>query len=144
MVEKKSIAVLTAASGASIAQTFILREYVDKTYGPIPGLEVLGGFGTYSALGGLVGGGIATAAGLVSVLTGKITTNETIQLGLLGYGIPALTGGVLSGVFPAVPAVGLRAPATQIKLKAAGVPTRQVAPTSRVAAPVKSGTMLRA
>ena len=51
-------------------------------------------------------------------------------MGLIGYGIPALSGGVLSGLFP-VP-LGLRAPAgaqlnkaapntqMQIKLKSAG------------------------
>lgn len=130
MLKKKTIAVLTAGAGAGIAQTFVLREYVDKVYGKIPGLDALGGFGTYSAMAGIVGGGITTALGLVSVLTGKITRNETIQIGLIGYGIPALSGGILSGVFPH-PAVELglrlRAPgtsATQIKLKSAGIPNK--------------------
>ena len=133
MTNKKSIAVLTAASGASIAQTFVLREYVDKVYGPVPGLEALGGFGTYSSLGGIISGGAATALGLVSVLTGKITRSEMVQMGLIGYGIPALSGGVLSGLFPAItiPGARLRAPAGRVTLKSAGVQGAQV---TRVAA----------
>jgi len=112
MLNKKSAAVVVAGSGAGLAQVFVLREFVDKEYGKIPGLEGLGGFGTYSAIGGIVGGGVTTALGLVSILTKKITKNETIQLGLISYGIPALSGGILSGLFPH-PAVGLklRAPA---------------------------------
>ena len=127
-MEKKTIAVMTAGSGVGLTQTFILREYVDKEYGLIPGLEGLGGFGTYSAIGGIVSGGITTALGLVSVLTKKITRNETIQIGLISYGIPALSGGILSGIFPH-PAIGLRlkAPARgpaagNIKLKYVGNP----------------------
>ena len=135
MVSKKSMAVVVAGSGAGLAQTFILREYVDKTYGLIPGLEGLGGFGTYSAIGGIISGGVTTALGLVSILTRKITTNETIQLGLIGYGIPALSGGILSGLFPHpdVPIAGrVKAPARggSIQLKSAGpgrVGTGQVA-----------------
>lgn len=134
MIEKKSIAVMTAGAGVGIAQTFILREYVDKEYGLIPGLEGLGGFGTYSAMGGLISGGITTVVGLISVLTGKITRNETIQIGLIGYGIPALSGGILSGIFPH-PAVGLRlraparppgAPGMQLRTPGPGQPARQV------------------
>lgn len=101
MVEQKSIGVAIGLAAVGSSQTYILREYVDKTYGKIPGLEGLGGFGTYSAMGGIISGGITTALGLVSVLwKGKITTNETVQLGLLGYGIPALSSGVMSGLFP--------------------------------------------
>ena len=129
VMEKKTIAVMTAGSGVGLTQTFILREYVDKEYGLIPGLEGLGGFGTYSAIGGIVSGGITTALGLVSVLTKKITRNETIQIGLISYGIPALSGGILSGIFPH-PAIELRlkpparAPAGlgNIKLKYVGNP----------------------
>ena len=99
-MEKKTIAIMTAGLGAGTAQTFILREYVDKTYGLIPGLEGLKGFGTYSAIGGLISGGATTVLGLVSVLTGKITDNENIQMGLISYGIPALSGAILSGLFP--------------------------------------------
>lgn len=134
MATKKSIAVMTAGAGAGVAQTFILREYVDKVYGPIPGLDVLGGFGTYSALGGVVTGGITTAAGLLSVLTGKITRSETVQLGLLGYGIPALGGAILSGLFPV--AVGLRARVPGVRLKTVGVPTVARPPNAARAAGV--------
>lgn len=140
MVEKKSIAVMTAGSGVGIAQTFILREYVDKKYGQIPGLEGLKGFGTYSALGGIISGGITTGLGLVSVLTGKITRNEMIQMGLIGYGIPALSGGILSGLFPAItiPAARVRAPARgAIQLKSAGL--NRAAPGARVGAGQAAG-----
>lgn len=130
MITKKNAAVVVASSGAGLAQTFILREYVDKAYGKIPGLDGLGGFGTYSAMGGIIAGGITTGLGLVSVLTGKITRNETIQLGFIGYGVPALSGGILSGLFPvtvtpAPPGGRLRAPAGlargAIQLKSAGI-----------------------
>lgn len=149
MLEKKSIAVMTVGAGAGLAQTFILREYVDKEQGLIPGLEGLGGFGTYSAMAGIIGGGITTALGLVSVLTGKITKNETIQIGLIGYGIPALSGGILSGLFPH-PAVGLRfktpsRPAGQqaggnVTLRSPGNPKQQPA---RPAQPAQPGIPLR-
>lgn len=110
MINKKTAAIVVASVGTGSAQTFILREYVDKTYGLIPGLEGLKGFGTYSAMGGIISGGITTGLGLVSILTGKITRNESIQTGLIGYGIPALSGGILSGLFPhpSVPIAGLR------------------------------------
>lgn len=148
MIEKKSIAIMTAGAGAGIAQTFILREYVDKEHGLIPGLDGLGGFGTYSAMGGIISGGITTGLGLVSVLTGKITTNETIQLGLIGYGIPALSGGILSGLFPhpAVPGLTLRAPARPARPPAAQVtlrPTGQVAPGGQVAPSQSNAIPLR-
>jgi len=100
MVEKKTVGILVTSLGVGSAQTYILREYVDKVHGKIPGLEGLGGFGTYSAMGGIIAGGITTVAGLVSFLTKKITKNVNIQMGLIGYGIPALSGGILSGVFP--------------------------------------------
>lgn len=135
MVEKKSIAIMTAGSGVGIAQTFILREYVDKTHGLIPGLEGLKGFGTYSAIGGIISGGVTTALGLISVLTGKITRNEMIQMGLIGYGIPALSGAILSGLFPHpdVPIAGLRAPARGgIQLKSAGL--NRASPGTRIGA----------
>lgn len=127
---------MTAGAGTGIAQTFILREYVDKVYGPVPGLDALGGFGTYSALGGLIAGGVTTVAGLVSVLTGKITSNEAVQLGLLGYGIPALSGGVLSGLFPV--AGGLRAAPT-IRLTTVA-PTKAAATITKASATITKAT----
>ncbi|GAI55353.1 unnamed protein product [marine sediment metagenome] len=121
------MAVVATSSSGGIVQTWILREYVDKEYGLIPGLEGLGGFGTYSAIGGILSGGITTGLGLISILTKKITKNETIQLGLIGYGIPALSGGILSGLFPHPEVPGLRlkpagGPAGNIKLQYAGIP----------------------
>lgn len=102
MVTKREAGALVASSAVGTAQTPLLREYVDKRY-PTTRIAALKGFGTPSSLTGTVGGGILTLAGVYSVMTGKGIRGPAAQAAAMGYGVPALVGGVLSGVFPAIP-----------------------------------------
>lgn len=102
MVTKREAGALVASSAVGTAQTPLLREYVDKKY-PTKRIVALKGFGTPSSLTGTVGGGFLTLAGVYSVMTGKGIRDLATQAAAMGYGVPALVGGVLSGVFPAIP-----------------------------------------
>ncbi|MDI6860219.1 MAG: hypothetical protein QMC85_06965 [Methanocellales archaeon] len=106
MVTKSEAGAITVGATIGTAQTPLLREYVDKKY-PDKRITALKGFGTPSSLAGTVGGGLLTLAGLYGVTTGKGIRTSTSQAAALGYGVPALVGGLLSGIFPAIPAPGL-------------------------------------
>jgi len=102
---------LPAGVGAALgpAQTFLLREYVDTpmandflngkttTY---PFIKPLGGFGTPSALAGIVGGIIGLGLGYIGVKKGKVVKTFNGQLALITYGASALTSGLFSGIYP--------------------------------------------
>jgi len=102
---------LPAGVGAALgpAQTFLIREYVDTpmandflngkttTY---PFIKPLKGFGTPSALAGIVGGIIGLSLGYVGAKKGKIIKTFNGQLALITYGASALTSGLLSGLYP--------------------------------------------
>jgi hypothetical protein len=102
---------LPAGVGAALgpAQTFLLREYVDTpmandflngkttTY---PFVKPLKGFGTPSALAGIVGGIIGLSLGYVGAKKGKIIKTFNGQLAMITYGASALTSGLLSGIYP--------------------------------------------
>lgn len=92
--EAAGIAVGGAIAGA---QTLLLREYVDKPKGIL--IPRLGGFGTASALGGIILGIGTIAYGSYRVTKG----GNAIAAGLLGYGFPALVGGIISGLHPVPP-----------------------------------------
>lgn len=91
-------------------QTFVLREFVDipmaktflkNTSGTPPLLMAqLAGFGSVSALSGIVAGGAALVIGLVGMLKGKVIKKTSVSAGLASYGAVALSTGVLSGAFP--------------------------------------------
>lgn len=102
MVTKSEAGAIVIGTTIGSAQTPLLREYVDKKY-PDKRVEMLKGFGTPSSLTGTSLGFIATVAGLVGVVSRKGITKSEMQAGALSYGLPALVGGVLSGVFPAIP-----------------------------------------
>ena len=111
MNTETKIAGAAAAGGAiGAAQTALLREFLDndlaKTFlkntssSPPLLMKQLSGFGSPSALVGLVGGAVGLAIGLASLIKGRITRSLTVSAVLVGYGTTALLTGVLSGFFP--------------------------------------------
>lgn len=78
------------------AQAFVIREFVDKrSLAPI--IPQLGKYGSASCVAGIGLGGVATAAGLASLLYGKGIRDERTARALVAYGVPALVTGALSG-----------------------------------------------
>ncbi len=104
-METKVLAAGAVGAGIGAAQTPLLRQYVDSNNPTL--VESLGGFGSPSALAGIIGG----IAGLVIGAVGKSRKNgvqrysDSVVMGATDYGITALVGGALSGAFPAVPPV---------------------------------------
>lgn len=91
-------------AGAGAVQTPLLRQFVDKKY-PLTNIPSLKGFGTLSALAGMIGGGVGMAVGAVGMSRGKDGRQRLADVYVepaLDYGITALLGGILSGLYPAV------------------------------------------
>lgn len=113
----KKLAIIGGSATIGAAQTFVLREYVDKTNGVI--VPQLGRFGTASALAGIILGGISTLLGALNFfgMDRKISfvphVGRDLQLALLGYGIPALTSAILTAQFTSVQAQPTAAPASR-------------------------------
>jgi len=129
---KAEIVIVGAAIGT--AQTFVLREFADKIYGPIiPGI---GAWGNPSVVAGIGAGGIATILGVLGLLgKGPITSEDTIGA-CLSYGVPALIGGIFSALYPVTapapspPTAGLKAPAL-VSPKVVPAKTVPAAPTPK-------------
>ena len=93
-------------------QTALLREYADSplatnflknTSGTPPVLMAqLKGFGSVSALAGIIGGTIGLIIGALGVFKRKVIRNMTFASAMFGYGLSALFTGVLSGALPTV------------------------------------------
>lgn len=91
-------------------QTALLREYADNsmatgflknTSGTPPFLmKQLKGFGSPSAFIGIVAGAVALVVGLAGMLKRKIIHHDGLAAGLTGYGVTALTTGLISGALP--------------------------------------------
>lgn len=103
--------IITMGVGAAIgsAQTFILREDVDRNRQPL--IPQLGQWGTASCVIGIGTGLLATIAGVAGALYGVGLKNPRLQLAAVSYGIPAIVTGVASGYFqPPVRVVRLPTP----------------------------------
>lgn len=104
--------ILPATLGSAMGpiQTFMLREYVDtpqannflngKTTTKPLLVKQLKGFGTASALGGIIGGVVGLGLGLYAAKSGKILRTFNEQIAALTYGASALTSGIMSGIYP--------------------------------------------
>ncbi len=105
------VAGLTAAGAVvGAVQTSLLRQFADipmaqaflkNTSGTPPLLmSQLKGFGSLSALVGIIGGIAGLAIGLAIVLKGAISRSVELGAVLVGYGSTALFTGLLSGLYP--------------------------------------------
>jgi hypothetical protein len=92
----QDVLIEVGAAVVGSAQTFALREFVDKK-SLTPIVPQLGKYGTASCIAGVGVGGIALAVGLASVMFGKGIKDERIARALIAYGAPALVTGALSG-----------------------------------------------
>ena len=98
-----------ACAAVGTAQTFILREYVDKNYAPL--IPQLGQWGMASTVIGIGAGIVATVAGLAGMFYNVGLRNPKHQLAALSYGVPAIVSGVAAGYFqPPARIVRLPAP----------------------------------
>ncbi|MGC9123784.1 MAG: hypothetical protein ACP5IB_06950 [Thermoplasmata archaeon] len=141
--------ILPATLGSAIGpvQTFMLREYVDtpqandflsgKTTTKPLLVKQLKGFGTASALAGIIGGIVGLGLGLYSAKTGKILRTFNEQIAALTYGASALTSGIMSGIYPTTAMQNLIARDPDNPIYAATSSNRgtiTIAPASRQAA----------
>jgi len=93
----KNVGIIVMGAAIGSAQTFILREFVDKQYGPI--IPQLGVWGYPSVVAGIGIGGIVTLLGVAGASGYGPVRGDAITA-CLAYGIPALIGGVLSALYP--------------------------------------------
>jgi len=132
MEGKVGVIVMGAAVGS--AQTFILREFVDKQYGTIiPGI---GNWGYPSVVAGVGVGGIATLLGIMGTM-GKGPLYGDSAIAALSYGIPALIGGIFSALYPVAPAGRVRAATPTLRLTPQTVRVAPVRTTPSTTAPSK-------
>jgi|YelNatPaOPRAMG01_1025707.scaffolds.fasta_scaffold05413_14 hypothetical protein len=107
-----SVASSAAAGGlVGAVQTILLRQYADipmatsflkNTSGTPPLLmKQMKGFGSASALAGIIGGAVGLVVGLAGMLKGKLLRSKIGASFAVSYGITALSTGLLSGAFPA-------------------------------------------
>jgi hypothetical protein len=100
----------TAGASVGALQTFLLRQFVDnkmaesffKNTSSTPPLlmKQLKGFGSASALAGIIGGVVGLTVGLAALLKGKLIRSRVVAGALVGYGTTALITGALSGAMP--------------------------------------------
>lgn len=103
-METKVMAAGAIGAGVGVAQTFLLREYVDRKY-PTTNIESLGTFGTPSALAGIIGGALGLGIGAYGAGKGKDGRQRFADVYVepaIDYGAAALVSGLFSGWKPAV------------------------------------------
>ena len=115
----KKTAIMGTGAGVGLVQAYLTRDVLDAMYGPIPGLETLGVWGTYSTLGNIVIGGVAFG---VSAFTSMAKGN--LQTFLQGYGFVTLLGGLFNGIFPNLQMAA--------RMRGANSPSMSKAPVTRI------------
>ena len=103
-METKVVAAGAIGAGAGALQTPLIREFVDRKY-PTTNIPALKGFGTPSALIGLISGGLGLSVGAIGMSKGKDGRPRLADVYVepaIDYGIVALVGGIFSGLYPAV------------------------------------------
>lgn len=103
-METKVMAAGAIGAGVGVAQTFLLRDFVDKKY-PLTNIPSLKGFGTPSALAGMGLGAISLVVGAYGAGKGKDGRQRLADVYVepaIDYGAAAFIGGLMSGWKPAV------------------------------------------
>ena len=103
-METKVIAAGAIGAGVGVLQTVALREFVDKKY-PLTNVASLKGWGTPSALAGMIGGVLGLGVGAYGAGKGKDGRQRLADVYVepaIDYGAAAFVGGLLSGWKPAV------------------------------------------
>ena len=103
-MDPKVTAAGAIGAGIGALQTPLLREYVDRKY-PTKNIPGLKGFGYPGTLTGLITGGSVLAVGAVGMTKGKDGRQrlaDTYVEPAIDYGVVALVGSIMSGLYPAV------------------------------------------
>lgn len=103
-MDPKITAAGAIGAGIGALQTPLLREYVDRKY-PTMNIPALKGFGYPGTLTGLITGGSALAVGAVGMTKGKDGRQRLQDIYVepaIDYGVVALVGSIMSGLYPAV------------------------------------------
>lgn len=91
--ERRAALLIACGAGVGIAQTVVLKRYVDSTSPTwFPQVTQLGNFGKPSALIGVVGGTLALLVGLYFPLDAQLKNIA------VAYGGSSIAGGLLSGI----------------------------------------------
>ena len=102
-MDKKTVAAGVAGAGLGTTTLFLVKE-LDKRHGPVTALTpYLGDFSKPSTLVGILGGGLVTAVGIYSVITGKPLRDEKLQAGTIGFGIPLFVGTIVRELIETTP-----------------------------------------
>ena len=97
MVEAKEVVGVSSGIGIGVADTYLMRRYVDKKYG----VKKLGRFGQVSVLVNLVTGIPTLVLGVAGILgKGPLKRSDLVKYLMGSYGTAATAGGVLGVVFP--------------------------------------------
>lgn len=107
-MDNKQFAAVGIGAGIGTAQTWVLREYIDPTYGAV--IPQIGGWGTLSSIFGWGLGGILTVLGIAGYYNKGPVRSDVATSGLVSYGVPALIGGICSGIWPVAPPLRAVAP----------------------------------
>lgn len=103
-MDPKVTAAGAIGAGIGALQTPLLREYVDRKY-PTKNIPGLKGFGYPGTLTGLIAGGSVLTVGAVGMTKGKDGRQrlaDTYVEPAIDYGVVALVGSIMSGLYPAV------------------------------------------
>jgi len=105
------------ATGAAVGTVWVVtsKAYIDSNFGPMPfiGTYIPSPWNYWSTGGSIVIGGILFGLGAFTNIIKK--KNATINTFLTTFGITALVGGILNGVFYA-PAAGARRAGAGVRL----------------------------
>ena len=90
--EQKQTAIIAGAAAAGVAQTLILKNYMDNTKSMHTSLSMLGAFSYPAPLIGIVGGSLAI------VLSLFVLKEHAYRHAITAYGGAALVSGIAAGI----------------------------------------------
>jgi hypothetical protein len=130
--EGQELAIEVGAAVLGTAQPFLLRQYVDTSFGTL--YAPAGAYATPSALAGFIAGGGALAAGIIGAVWGKGVKDPFIQKALVAYGAPCLTASTIIAFLTPMVSTASTSTSTSTSTSAQGV----FAPNKATTAPAAS------